>query len=82
MPHPDKDVRRALEVGVLVLLVGLLEACVGHHARWARQRIYFSAWCNMTLIQDVRTGTCFVAYHCGVRSSPALVLAPREVCEP
>jgi hypothetical protein len=70
-------------VAVVAVVGGLLLAsCVGHQERFIRQRIPVSRWCNMTLIEDRRTGTCFVAYHCGMRTSPVLVLAPPEVCRP
>lgn len=67
---------------LVVLLGGLLLAGCAHQERFVRQRIALSPWCSLTLIQDRRSGACFVAYHCGPRAPASLVVAPQEVCQP
>jgi len=70
----------------LVLVLGALVTAgcaMTSQARYQRQNIALSPWCTLTLIRDLRTGTCLAAYTCGVRGvSPGVVVVPPAVCEP
>jgi hypothetical protein len=69
----------------LVLLAAALggSCAMTSQARYQRQNIALSPWCTLTLIRDMRTGTCLAAYTCGVRGvSPGVVVVPPAVCEP
>lgn len=69
---------------VLLLALGLTcAACATSGVRYKRYRIQVSVLCSVTLIRDLRTEACFMAYHCGIlRGGVALVETSPEVCKP
>lgn len=68
---------------LLIALALLLSGCGASSPRYRRMRIQVSALCTVTLIRDLRTDACFLAYHCGVlRSGVAVVETDPEVCAP
>jgi hypothetical protein len=73
-----------LRAGVLALLLFGV-GCATTQQRFVRTRIRMTPWCSVTLIRDVRTNACFIAYSCGgIRTTggAGLAAAPKEVCEP
>lgn len=40
-----------------------------------------SGWCRIQILQDTRTGSCFVTFRCGRQPVQALAVAA-EVCVP
>lgn len=71
-----------MKLALCLLLSGLMAGCA-NSPRYVRVRIQVSALCTVTLIRDVRTEACFLAYHCGIlRGGVSVVETTPEVCEP
>ena len=65
-------------LAVVVLTVGCATS-----PRYQRVKIQVSFLCTVTLIRDLRTEACFLAYHCGIlRGGVSVVQTEPEVCEP